>query len=142
MARTKQTEMKKRRLTAMSAEETRDKRALHLQFLKRIFDDVKDVRLKFGAVLDGTRLVIKEFSPAGKRPFVRKNRSTVKHTPIHVEITELYPLDKPKLFFHDRSIACSSISSTGEYHDNISWTPAMNLDLYLECVRHALLAAA
>ena len=63
------------------------------------------------------------------------------HTPVYVEITDYYPWDKPKLFFKDRSIVCSSLSPTGQYIDNVSWTAAMDIVQYLDCVRHEILAA-
>lgn len=109
--------------------------------LQRIVVDVSNACSKFQGRTSGTRLKIEKFSPAGTRVLIRKDRPNVKYTKVYVELTAMYPFDKPKLFFTDGTIVSPSILPTGQYMDQVSWSPTMNICEFLDCVRHELLSA-
>lgn len=117
------------------------KSALVLQMLKRIVVDVSNACSKYGGRINGTKLTIEKFGPAGTRVFRRKDKPNVKYTEVYVEITANYPFDKPKLFFADSTIVSHSILTTGQYMDKVSWSSGMNISEFLDCVRHELLSA-
>lgn len=116
---------------------------LSLTYLYRISMDVQKARVKFKGNIEGTRLKIAKFSPAGKIRFLRKNNQPdVTHTEVYLQIPSEYPFEKPKLFFMDTDILLpGSIAQSGQYMDKIVWSPGMNISDYIECVRYEIFFA-
>jgi len=115
-----------------------------LLYTLRIAREVKRVRRKFDGRIGIHRLTIEKFCAAGPRTMIprKNNKMSVRSTEVYLTLPSEYPFAKPKLFFTDTDVDLASLDQSGQYMDNIKWSPSMNVTLFLNCVRHEILASS